>query len=801
MKKILFSWWYLAFCFLANAQVITVRDSVSNQPLELVTLVSEKPFAFTTTNAQGQADISAFRDAEKILIRMLGYETKAMRAEELQSANLIVLLKPSGVSLDQVVVSSTKWNQMGQDVPNKISSISAKQVALQNPQTAADMLGASGEVFIQKSQQGGGSPMIRGFSTNRLLYSFDGVRMNTAIFRSGNIQNVISLDPFAMEKTEILFGSGSVIYGSDAIGGVMSFQTLTPQLSLSDKTLVTGKAVARFASANTELTGHFDVNVGWKKWSMLSSFSFNDYNDLRMGKNGPDEYLRPFYVGRIDSLDVLIENDDPQVQAPTGYQQINMMQKLRFKPNEKWDLQYAFHYSATTDNPRYDRLIRMRNGLPRSAEWYYGPQVWMMNQLTVTHSGNNVAYDQLAIRFAQQRFEESRHDRDINDTELRNRMEEVDAWSVNVDFNKSIGSRHQLFYGLEFVLNDVASTGTDEDISTGEIIPGPARYPQSTWSSYGAYAAYHFNLNEKLMLQAGLRYNQFMIDAEFDTSFYPFPYTTAGLNDGAVTGNVGVVYNPTKRWTLRGNFSTGFRAPNVDDFGKVFDSEPGSMVVPNPDLQSEYAYNFEAGIAKVFGDDVKIDLTGYYTILNDAMVRRNYTLNGQDSILYDGELSQVQAVQNAAVATVYGVQASIEVKLPAGFGFSSVVNFQKGEEELDNGTTSPSRHAAPVFGRTYFTYTMQKLKIDLYADYSGQVSYENLSDEGKATDYIYAVDGDGNPYSPCWYTLNFKVMYQINANFSVSGGVENLTDQRYRPYSSGIAAAGRNFVLALRANF
>ncbi len=801
MKKIFFSWCCLALYCIGNAQVITVRDSVTDQPLELATLVSENPFAFVTTNAQGQADISAFRDVEKIQIRMLGYKIQVKSYAELQNSNLALLLIPIGISLDQVVVSSTKWNQAGQDVPNKISSISPKYIALQNPQTAADMLGSSGEVFIQKSQQGGGSPMIRGFSTNRLLYSFDGVRMNTAIFRSGNFQNVISLDPFATEKTEILFGPGSVIYGSDAIAGVMSFQTLTPQLSLTDKTLVTGKAVARFASANTELTGHFDVNVGWKKWSMLSSFSFNDYNDLRMGRNGPDEYLRPFYTQRQDSLDVVITNDDPLVQTPTGYSQINLMQKLRFKPNEKWDLQYAFHYSATTNNPRYDRLIRTRNGLPRSAEWYYGPQVWMMNQLTATHSSNNAVYDQLAIRLAHQRFEESRHDRDFNDTELRHRVEEVDAWSANFDFNKSIGKRHQLFYGLEIVVNDVASTGTDKDISTGDVIPGPARYPQSMWSSYGAYASYHFNLNEKLMLQTGLRYNYFTLDAEFDTTFYPFPYTTTNINDGAMTGSIGLVYNPNTKWTLRGNFSTGFRAPNVDDMGKVFDSEPGSVVVPNPDLASEYAYNFEAGIAKVFGDDVKLDLTGFYTILNDAMVRRDYTLNGEDSILYDGEMSQVQAIQNAAVATVYGIQASIEVKLPAGFGISSVVNFQKGEEELDDGTTSPSRHAAPVFGMSHLTYTAQKLKLDFYAAYSGQVSYENLSEEGRATDYLYAVDDEGNPYSPCWYTLNFKALYQITDNFSMSGGVENLTDQRYRTYSSGIAAAGRNFVLVLRVNF
>ena len=239
----------------------------------------------------------------------------------------------------------------------------------------------------------------------------------------------------------------------------------------------------------------------------------------------------------------------------------------------------------------------------------------------------------------------------------------------------------------------------------------------------------------------------------------------------------------------------------MDDVGKVFDSEPGSVVVPNPDLKAEYAYNAEIDIAKVFGDYLKIDLVAYYTYLQDAMVRRDYTLNGQDSIMYDGEMSQVQAMQNAAFATVYGIQAELEVKIPGGFGFSSQINYQKGEEELDDGTTSPLRHAAPWFGMSSLTYSADKLKMDLYATYSGEVSYENLPPEEQGKDYMYAKDDNGNPYSPAWYTLNFKVIYQITDILSVSGGVENLTDVRYRPYSSGITAPGRNFILALRASF
>jgi hemoglobin/transferrin/lactoferrin receptor protein len=172
-----------------------------------------------------------------------------------------------------------------------------------------------------------------------------------------------------------------------------------------------------------------------------------------------------------------------------------------------------------------------------------------------------------------------------------------------------------------------------------------------------------------------------------------------------------------------------------------------------------------------------------------------------DSILYDGEMSKVQAIQNAAMATVYGIQAGLEVKLPAGFSLSSQFNYQVGEEELDDGSTSPSRHAAPMFGITRLTYAYDNLEMQLYAVYSGQKSYEDLPPEEQDKPYIYAVDADGNPYSPRWYTLNFKSMYQLTDIFSVSAGVENLTNQRYRPYSSGIAGPGRNFVISVQAVF
>lgn len=801
MKKYLLIFFITSLYSIINAQTITVQDKESGKSLELVNITSETPKAFAVTNSAGQSKFSGFVNSEKIVFQLLGYKTEIKTYKEIEQNKFILLLEPTNISLDQVVISATKWNQPKKEIPAKISTIIPRDVMLQNPQTAADMLNASGEVFIQKSQQGGGSPMIRGFATNRLLIAVDGVRMNTAIFRSGNLQNVISLDPFAVENTEVMFGPGSVIYGSDAIGGVMSFYTLAPQYSLSETPFIKGSSVIRQATANKEFTGHFDINVGFKKWAFVTSFSYNDYGNLKMGNNGPDEYLRNIYSQQINGNDEVFANGDPELQIPTGYTQINLMQKVRFKPNDDWNIDYCFHYSTTSDYSRYDRLIRYRNGNPRSGDWHYGPQKWMMNNFSVTNHAENNLYDEMTLRFAHQFFEESRIDRDFRDTELRSRVEKVNAFSVNLDFNKRFSNIHHLVYGAEFVYNDVASSGIDEDISTGVIKSGPARYPQSTWNSIAAYITYQYKASEKLSLQAGARYNLFNLEGDFDLTFYPFPFSKAEINDGALTGNIGFVYNPDETWSFGANLSTGFRSPNVDDVGKVFDSEPGSVVIPNPDLQAEYAYNAEFGIAKVFDDFLKVDLTAYYTLLDNAMVRRDFTLNGQDSIVYSGELSQVQAIQNAAEANVWGIQAGVEIKISGGLGLSTRFNYQKGEEELDDGSTSPLRHAGPWFGSTHLTYTAQKLRLDFYAVYNGEVSYDNLAEEERGKNYLYAIDENGNPYSPSWYTINLKAMYQLTDILSISSGVENLTDQRYRPYSSGLAAAGRNFILALRAGW
>ncbi|MBZ0201363.1 MAG: TonB-dependent receptor, partial [Ignavibacteriaceae bacterium] len=300
-----------------------------------------------------------------------------------------------------------------------------------------------------------------------------------------------------------------------------------------------------------------------------------------------------------------------------------------------------------------------------------------------------------------------------------------------------------------------------------------------------------------------IRYNKFIIDADFtnNIAFYPFPFSSAKIDKGSLTGSIGAVYRPAESWVVNANFGTGFRSPNVDDIGKVFDSEAGGVTVPNPNLDAEYAYNFDLGIAKVFSDVMKIDITGYYTILKNALVKRDYQLGGLDSIMYSGQMSKIQAIQNAAIAHVYGLQAGVEIKLPLGFSLSSDLNWQVGEEELDDGSTSPSRHAPPLYGVSRLNFRANKLYFQFYSTYMAERKFEDLPFEEKSKVELYAKDVNGNNYAPAWYTLNIKAEYDLTNTFTVITGIENIADKRYRPYSSGISAPGRNFIFSLRANY
>lgn len=784
-----------------KAQNITVFDIDQLKPINEVFIIDHKFNTSATTNKLGKADISKFSKSDTLIIQHPTYKKEIISYQDLLKKNNTVYLTESAVDLGEVLVLANKRIQPKDDIPNTLTSINATEIKFSNPQTSADLLSASGEVFVQKSQLGGGSPMLRGFSANRVLLVVDGVRMNNAIFRSGNLQNVISIDPNLVELTEVIMGPGSVIYGSDALGGVMNFHTVKPKLSFQKDSIVySANGIVRYASANNEQMIHGSGYFGGKKLGGLIGITASSFGDLKAGQNRNHgfEYLngRSWYQSTINGVDSFKLNSDSNLQRSSGYKQINLTGKIRFQPTEKIDLILSTLYATTSDIPRYDRLIETIGNTPKYSEWFYGPQEWINSTLTADFDIKNDAWDHSTIILGYQKFKESRHDRRYQKTIRRNRFENLDAYSLNIEFDKKLNEKHTFYYGVESVFNTIKSTGYAIDVSqaTTEKQDVATRYPDggSYWLNAAGYFTWNFDINKRLKFNTGVRYTYIQMQSNFeDTSFYQFPFDQITLKTSAFNGSfIGLTYKPNTKWQIKLNTSSGFRAPNIDDLAKVFDSEPGRVIIPNEHLKPEYTYDVDLSFTRKLRDQGKLEVIGFYTYLVDAMVRSDGTFNGEDSILYDGVLSKVQTLKNTGRAHIYGATVNLAANLTKHFGVMQTFTYMDGKDLENN---NPLRHVPPSFGRSSLRYKRKQITAELYCMYNAWKHRDELAPDELSKPHLYTKDG-----TPAWATLNLRTSWNINKYLILNGSIENILDKHYRPYSSGISAPGRNFILSLR---
>ena len=791
----------LSILFLPSsfAQIVNIVDE-SNSPIAGVSLYTTDN-VFVSSDDQGNVNLDKFFDTDTIVIQQFGFVKKKIIKSLIPNK---VILNYNNEILNEVVISASKFSQKFREVPKKVTQINKSTIEFTNPMTSADLLERGGNVFIQKSQLGGGSPMIRGLSTNRLVLSVDGVRLNNAIYRGGNIHNVISVSPMNIENTEIIMGSASVLYGSDAIGGVMNFYTKNPVLSKEESQRLDINIHSRYSSAASEKTYHFDVNFGLKKIAFFSSISKSDYGNLLMGSNGPSEYLRPNYViQNSNGEDIIVNNPNPKLQRYTSYDQLNFLQKVLYKPNKNFQYDLGIHFSKTGDIPRYDRLIRQDQNLDLVyGNWFYGPQEWLLinNQIAINSKSNNV-FDKLKITFAKQKFSESRNSRKLSASNLNSREEKLDILSLNIDMIKKLNSNSDLTYGLEYINNKVESLGSSTNIFDLSVNSISSRYPNnSSLQSFGTYMNYKTKIVDDVFFQSGVRYSLTKLKADLsqNNSFYDFPYGNINLENGAFVGGIGLswVRNIFNNWKF--NINTAFRSPNIDDVAKVFDSEPGNVVVPNPGLKPERSFGIEFGGYFRTKNNIELDFSTYITYLYDALIRDDFTLeNGISEIIYDGELSQIQALQNGSKSLIYGFEFGANMVINKNLSLKSQLNLITGHELNELPFALPVRHIPPNFGNLHLIFEKGKLSFDAFVNFNSEISYNNLAESERAKPYLYALDKDGNPYSPSWTTYNFRSKYLLSDKLNFTLSFENILDKLYRPYSSGISAPGLNFIFSV----
>lgn len=722
------------------------------------------------------------------------------------------------VTIDELTVYGNRQSEQFMHLPGTVSVLGEEQISFLNTQSTADVLSKSGLVSVQKSQQGGGSPSIRGFEASRILLVVDGVRMNNLIYRAGHLQNLITVDPNVLQRMELIYGPASVSYGSDALGGVVVMSTPTPRFASSGQGLnYFGNAMARYSSANDGTTLHADFNIGGRKFASFTSVSFNRFGDLRSGRSknpflpDDDSYIyRKFDVFRMNGEDVLVENPKYWHQPGSGYLQYDILQKFRYAQTENMSHTLNFQFSNTNNVPRYDRLTDMSKGKPKFAEWYYGPQTRLMALYTLS-TANMLGADEASLNISYQNIKESRHNRKLNDLWLGSRCENVNVVSLTTDWIKTLGA-HRLHAGLDGSLQFLKSTAHATNVNTGAKKTLDTRYPDGNnhMHNIDLFLSHTWNINHQLTMTDGVRAGYSSLRSTFlSDEFYPFSSMigTVKQDNPTYTVSVGLAYNPVESWKLGINLSTGYRVPNIDDLAKVFDSEPGTVILPNPDVRPEQTLNADINVATFKQGVIEWTASVFGTYMFDAITLAPSMFNGKDKIDYDGEPSKIYMTHNSSRAYVVGAQTSVSVNMSRNFGANANLTYTYGNYiGNDDMEDMPLDHVAPLYGKVGLTFTSncRKVKAELFSLFNAKKPFSryNMNGEdnaGYATENGLA--GKNFAGMPAWFTLNLQASYTPVERVTIEAGIDNILDTEYRVFASGINAPGRNLFTAVRVNF
>ena len=708
-------------------------------------------------------------------------------------------IKPN--NLKEVVITINKKEELKRNLYQQIQTIDSAEIEKSQSQNTADLIGNNSLAFIQKSQQGGGSITIRGLEANRNLLVIDGVRMNNLIYRGGHLQNIITTDNNYLDKVEILFGPASTIFGSDALGGVVHLYTKNPLFAL-EKNLIKVNTLSRYSSVNKENTQHLDLNFGLNKIAFLTSVTYSAFGDLMGGKNQNPFYTnsygeRPFYVKRINGIDSLVKNSNKYLQTNSGYNQIDLMQKISFKQSDKLIHNLNIQFSNSSDIPRYDRLTDPAGNGLKQAEWYYGPQKRILGIYSFKYKNEIGFFQQISTNINFQDILESRHTRRFNKNGIQNRNEHVNVYGFNIDAIKNI-KKHLLHFGIDGQYNTLISKANEENIVTGEINKIDTRYPDgnNNMANISAYLLHNYKINDYLCLMEGIRAGYTVLNSSFkDTSFFKFPVNSISQKTPVYSGSFGIINNPSDELKLSAGIATGYRVPNIDDLSKVFESVPGRVILPNSNIKPEKTITYDLSVTNFIKTSTQIENTFYYTDFFDAITTQAFQYNGVDSILYMGTKSKVYANQNNRRAYIYGYSNSLKSTLTRHLNINFSFNYTYGRIKTDS-SDYPLDHIPPVISRLSLNYINKGFQGFFFLNYNG---WKRLKD--------YYIGGEDNEnYAtplgmPGWITLNLRTSYSFKKFIILNTGIENILDTQYRVFASGINGGGRNLYASIQIKF
>ena len=751
-------------------QDVIFIDEVTKRPISNVNIFNNN-FG-TISNVDGIANLSGFNANDFIQIKHISYIDLKIEKNGLQDK---VYLYPNSYILETINFEEIK---QALNYNGILSKIERKKIEEIQPSTISELFKKTIGVSVQESQSGGGSPNYRGMEANRLLIVIDGIPLNNAIYRNGHIQSSSSINPFFINNIRAVTGPASVVYGDGAMGGALIVNTITKN-SFNRKSNI---LFQKYESANESSSLNYLSTFDLKKLTFINGFSIKSNGNIKMGSNRLHGYKKWGNEAHV------VEKNK---QLNTSYNSYDFIQKIFINRNKKEKISLNSQFSTTSKISRFDKMNDLEGGIGKYKNWYYGPQTRIAQNLNYTKKTNNVLSDKYSLILAWQNVKESRHKQKTNDQYLSNRNENVLILDGVFDIKKTI-KRFKLNYGVSYRKQFVNSKANLVD--NNNVLFNTTRYPDggSSVVDGSIYTQINWSVFKKTTIFFGERYNLNFLTAEFENNdIYNLPFSKITTKNKALVSSFLINQKIFKKSSLNIAYYMGYRNPNIDDIGKIFSKNDYAVVIPNENLKPEQSSNFETSLL-INLEKIILEAQYYNIRITNAIQRSNSSLNDQDSIIYDGDLMQIQMNQNISSARINGFSLASDIMFSKKTNLDFKFNYIKGKTNLNR----PLSHLPPINSIISLTHKTNKNRYTISYNFNGWKKAEDYDDNG--VDNIEEATIDGNP---SWQTIDISWSLQATENIDISCKLENIMDIHYKTFGSGLSAKGRNFILSLKTNF
>ncbi len=658
-----------------------------------------------------------------------------------------IVAKDTATTLQEVVLTATRKSSNTLSLPYSISVLERKNLDNYQFRTTPEALMGTAGVFVQKTNHGGGSPFVRGLTGNQTLLLIDGIRFNNATFRYGPNQYLNTIDQFTVDKIEVARGTGSVQYGSDALGGVVQILTKTPKFNNEKKWLasVTGKAI----SQDIEYTGRADVQYQSKKVAIIAGYTQRKFGDL-------------------------VGGDTTGKQTPSGYTEQAFDAKLKWQAATNALVTLAHQYVQQNDVPLYHR-VKLEN----FAYYFFAPQKRQMSYAKLDVTTNHALVSAINVTASLQNSLENRSYLRNGNANRFVEEDKVQTFGFTADITSTIFKNWTANSGIEYYHDKVQSIKQQITVATNATVNQRGLYPSNATSgNFSLYSLHHINI-QKFKVEAGLRYNSFAITIP-DTTTTTLKLGDVTVSPASLVGNLAVLYSIGSKQSVYASFSTGYRTPNIDDMGTL-GLVDFRWEIPAYTLKPEKTYNTEIGY-KYQGKSVTASVAVYYMHLADLITR--VQVAGQQVGGYN-----VYTKENSQESYIKGFETNIAYRIVNNIIIISNMSYAFGQ---NLSRSEPMRRIPPFNGNLQINY--QKNKWLASAEYQF-ASTQNRLAQGDKDDNRIPTGG-----TPSWQVLNLYGAYKTNS-YAVRLGLQNIFNQDYRTHGSGINGMGRSLVYGLQLFF